>query len=159
MSIAADVNLADHGRPSTDDTPVVIQTDGTGSQFGTNFPGVLGAGESHTTSEGVPGRQWTPEAYLWKGGTDDLVVDVQIEGAPGRVSRLAYDAQGPAHSGSVCDHSMGGARIRPGRPSIETGGPVGSGVDLGNYLAVAMAESTYNFPSEDLSQLRMLLGV
>ena len=140
-----------------DPMPATVAADNTGA--GVGYPGYLGRGESHVTANGVPGTITSDDNYRWKGGTENLVVDIAIDGRPGRVSRLAYDSKGPAHSHSVESFDMPGSRIRPGYQSVESDGPVGSGVDLGNYLAVAMAQSTYNFPSEDLSQLRVLLGV
>lgn len=135
---------------------IVASSHDTGARL-SEVGGFVGAGESHVTAEGVPGDQWTPEAYAWRGGTDDLVVDQQIGGAPGRVGRLAYDSRGPAYSGSTADFLLTGRRVSPKRQTIRTGGPVGL-ADLGAYNAIALAQSTKDFPDEALSQLRVLLS-
>ena len=157
-----------------DGEPTVINVDHTGLAFGPGFPGVLGANVSDTAiGIAAPNGGLVPAGVL--GEYDDSAginpgsvlrdnssgcfPNVEYGGRPGRTSRLAYDPVGPAHSGSVESFAMTGARIRPGRPDLARGGPVGASGDLGQYLAVAMAQSTYDFPAQDLSQLNVLLGV
>jgi hypothetical protein len=158
----------------TDTTPVVIETDNTGVEFGGGFPGYTGGASSHTAI-----RSAAADADHAVGGTQGETNDsagigagamlrdnalgrfpnVEYGGEPGRVSRLAYDSSGPATSTSVESFAMNGARIKPGRPDLARGGPVGASGDLGQYLAVAVAQSTYDFPAQDLAQLNVLLGV
>lgn len=153
-----------------DPAPVVMMTDSTGNTFGDGYGQVLGAGEAHPSVQdwapngslvpmGDLSDSYTPAAYAWRDGANGLVVNPEIGGRPGRVSRLAYDAKGPATSTSVESYAMTGQRIVPGRPDIATGGPVGASGDLGQYLAVAMAVETYDFPAQDLAQLNVLLGL
>ncbi len=157
--------------PSWDSAPTVIATDSTGTEFGTGYGGSLGDGKSHpagqpysNTGSLVPmGRtselDGTPDSYSWFNGPAGLVVNPEIGGVAGRVSRLAYDVDGPATSTTVCNHELTGGFIRPGRPDLARGGPVGTGGDLGQYLAVALAQETYDFPAQDLAQLNVLLGL
>lgn len=128
-----------------------------------NFPGevggFVGATESHVTAEGTPGVFDTPSAYFWRGeGTEETWIDQEQGGFPGRVNRLAYDAKGPAYSGSTANFLIDGRRISPDNPSIRQGGPVGNW-DIGNYNAIALAQSTADFPEESIAQLRVLLAI
>jgi hypothetical protein len=133
-----------------------VITNDDGAQAG--YPGVQGQGESHVTFEGTPGELVTGDVYQWRGGSDTLFADPAIDGGPGRVSRLAFDSKGPAYSESVCSHEMAGARVKPGWSDLNKGGPVGA-ADMAAYQAVALAQGTANFPSEDLAQLSILLGI
>jgi len=158
-----------------DGEPTVIMTDSSGVEFGTGYPGYLGAGCAAQSVSGLAGRT---AALISAGRVNDVPDDDTIRttdmlrtnssgwypnpeygGVAGRTSRLAFDVTGPATSTSVESFAMTGARIRPGRPDLARGGPVGASGDLGQYLAVAMAQSTYDFPAQDLSQLNVLLGV
>ena len=151
-------DLTAHSIPLSDMEPSVIATDYTGAQYDGSFPGFL-ASEPHPSQyDASPGWAQSPEAYAWRDGTNGLVIAPDVGGRPGRVGRLSYADKGPAFSGSVCDHELTGARIRPGRPSIIEGGPVGR-KDLGGFLAVAFAQQDINFPAEDLAQLQMLMGL
>jgi len=154
--------------PLTDPAPTVIKTDDTGTTFGDGYA-VLGESVAHPAGQpaapngslvpmGVLSQAEASSAYSWRDGMNGLVVNREIGGRPGRVSRLAYDAAGPAHTGAVESFTMDGQYVEPGRPSIARGGPVGTAGDLGQYLAVAMAQETYDFPAQDLAQLNVLLG-
>lgn len=170
--LVSDADLGAHGIRLTDPAPVNVMTDDTGTTFGEGYPQVLGRGKSHVAREGAanrggemisagspgqfndsegiaPSAMLTPDASGWR-------PNPEYGGEPGRVDRLAYDVWGPAHSGTVESFRMDGSRISPGRPDIATGGPVGASVDLGQYLAVALAQSTYDFPPQDLAQLQIL---
>jgi hypothetical protein len=142
--------------------------------FGTGFPGYTGENRSRTAIDSAAGDAvHTPGGIRGEGNDSAGVVpgamlrdnatgrfpNAEFGGQPGRVSRLAYDETGPATSTSVESFAMNGARIKPGRPDLARGGPVGTGGDLGQYLAVAVAQSTYDFPAQDLAQLNVLLGV
>lgn len=163
--------LNNHMALVTDNAPTVIGTDSTGDEFGNGFGQVLGAGESHPTGQPYTGNgslipmgtlsemDDTSSAYAWKDGANGLNINPEIGGRPGRVGRLAYDVKGPATSTSVESYAMTGARIKPGRPDLAKGGPVGASGDLGQYLAVAVAQETYDFPPQDLAQLNVLLGL
>ena len=120
-------------------------------------PGFAGVGESHVTAEGVPGTQRTRPDYFWKGGSDATWIFQEEGGEPGRVGRLAYDAKGPAYSGSTADFGMTGARVNPDSAKVRHGGPVGQ-LDVGAYNAIAIAQSTRDFPDEALAQLQIVLG-
>lgn len=173
--VTEDVNLGSHDIASEDREPTNIVTDDTGKTFPGTFPQVLGKGKSDVArygpanpggeqiSQGVPGLEntaegifpnamLTPDSSGWR-------PNPEYAGQPGRVDRLATDILGPAHVGTVESFRMDGSRISPGRPDIARGGPVGAGTDLGQYLAVAMAQSTYDFPAQDLAQLNVLLGI
>lgn len=163
-------SLNDHMIPLTDNAPTVMATDSTGTTFGDGYGQALGAGESETSLQayadngglipmGTLSTEQTPEAYAWRGGANGLVVNPEVGGRPGRVARLAYDSKGPATSTSVESFAMNGQRIVPGRPDIAQGGPVGASGDLGQYLAVALAQETYDFPAQDLAQLNVLMGL
>lgn len=173
MAWNADINA--HMVFLSDGEPTVIETDNTGLDFGPGFPGYLGDGSSHVAITGAAGatRSLVPVGST---GQEDLYAGVdpssvlrtnsagltpnpEYGGVAGRVSRLAYDADGPATTTSVESFAMNGARIKPGRPDLARGGPVGASGDLGNFLAVALAQSTYDFPAQDLSQLNVLLGL
>jgi hypothetical protein len=173
MSWSAD--LQQHGVWVNDPQPTNIETDSSGLDFGPGFPGVLGSGRSITAtpeiahrpndliSFGYPGEDndangINPLAML-RSNSSGWTPNPEYGGEPGRVRRLAADIVGPAHVGTVESFAMNGARIRPGRPDIARGGPVGASNDLGQYLAVAMAASTYDFPAQDQSQLNVLLGI
>lgn len=121
-------------------------------------PGYVGVGESHVTAEGTPGVFPTPSDYFWIGaGTESTHINQEDGGKPGRVNRLAYDAKGPAYSGSTADFVMPGRRIDPGPGSVRAGGPVGLR-DYRAEAAIAMAQSTVDFPDEALAQLQVLLA-
>ena len=172
MAWSADLSANMH--VVTDGEPTVIGTDDTGLTFGSGYPGYLGDGSSHVAVEhAVPNGSLVPAgilgeyndsagispAHMMRSNAMGCFPNVEYGGVPGRTMRLAYDETGPAHVGTVESFAMNGARIRPGRPELARGGPVGASGDLGQYLAVAMAQSTYDFPAQDLSQLNVLLGL
>jgi len=173
--MAWSANLMEHGIPSSDPQPVVIETDSTGTEFGRGYPGYLGAGRADQPVDGpadsggdiaTSGMRGVgeyaasiPTSAMLRTNSAGYAPNPEYGGQAGRWDRLAYDSRGPAHSGSVESHAMNGARIKPGRPDLARGGPVGASGDLGQYLAVAMAQSTYDFPPQDLAQLNILLGI
>lgn len=167
-------NLARHMPPVTDREPTVIQTDSSGVEFGGPYPGYLGRNNSQTAIDtAAPNGSLVPSGILGEQDDSGGVYPGQVlrdnsagrfpnpeyGGKPGRVSRLAYDETGPATSTSVESFAMNGSRIKPGRPDLARGGPVGASNDLGQYLAVALAQSTYDFPAQDLAQLNVSLGL
>ena len=162
-------HMEDH-IPTLAGEPTVIRTDSTGVTFGAGYGGALGANSSHPNlSQAEPTGSLIPMGHTspaspqpsgaWFGGSGGYHPDPALGGVAGRTDRLAYDPSGPATSTQGCNHELNGNRLRPGRPSLIKGGPVGTGGDLGQYLAVAMAQSTYDFPAQDLAQLNVLLGV
>lgn len=170
-----DTVLTQHMNRVTDPQPTVIATDNTGVTFGIGYPGYLGSNMSDVAVDGPAGNSPTRPSAGYPGQYDGYagvapmamlrsnsagyIPNPEYGGAPGRTDRLAYDVKGPATSTSVESFKMSGSRIRPGRADIAKGGPVGTGGDLGQYLAVAMAQSTYDFPAQDLSQLYVALGL
>jgi hypothetical protein len=173
--MAWNADLAEHMPWVNDPEPTVIETDDSGLTFGPGFPGVLGdsrglAAQASVAwpggdqiSSGFPGESddangINPLAAM-RSNSSGLAPNPEYGGQPGRVRRLACDIDGPATTTVVESFTMNGARIRPGRPDLAHGGPVGASNDLGQYLAVAMAMSTYDFPAQDQSQLNVLLGM
>lgn len=155
-----------------DPQPTVIETDSTGLDFGAGWPGVLGEGYSQPSLEGPAGVNagLIPAGILNDDERDGAIMPSAVQaptssgwtanpeylGTPGRIDRLATDLLGPAHVGTVESFRVDGRRVDPGRPDLIYGGPVGTGDDVGQFLAVAMAQSTYDFPAQDLSQLDVL---
>lgn len=154
-----------------DPQPDNVETDSTGLDFPGVWPGVLGEGYSQPSLEGYsPNGGMIPSGILgepdnYNANSASAVLrptsggwqsNREYGGMPGRIDRLATDTLGPAHVGTVESFRVFGSRISPGRPDIAKGGPVGTGDDLGGYLAVAMAQATYDFPAQEMSQLQIL---
>jgi hypothetical protein len=171
-NISAD--LSGHMAPSEDVAPRVIATDSSGVVFGRGYPGYLGDNASRTAIDtaagdtvhnpgGILGKindsSGVPVGAMLRDNATGRFPNAEYGGEPGRVGRLAYDETGPATSTVVESFAMTGQRVKPGRPDLARGGPVGASGDLGQYLAVAVAQSTYDFPPQDLAQLNMLLGL
>lgn len=169
-----DADLSANMIPVTDHTPVVIASDPDGVTFGTGYPGYLGDGSFKEAVAGPAGVTPSLVSAGYVGQMDDVAIapsdmlrntsngwapNPAYGGVPGRTNRLAFDVTGPATSTVVESFTMDGSRIKPGRPDLARGGPVGASGDLGQFLAVAMAQSTYDFPAQDLAQLNVLLGL
>lgn len=168
-------NLAQHMALVVDPQPIVIETDDTGLVFGGGYPGYLGDARSHVATAPYAyaggdvvesGRQGPPDdanginpSSMLRSNSSGKIPNPEYGGEPGRIDRLAADMTGPATSTTVESFTINGARIRPGRPDLAKGGPVGASNDLGQYLAVAMAESITDFPSQELSQLNILMAL
>lgn len=172
------INFAQYQGPgSTDKIPTVTEVlDATGD-LGHDWPGVLGRGTSHASQPthadpGAPFGQsgnlgWDPY-YAGHHPYEQLVENSagrfpnpEYGGEPSRLNRLARDPVGPATSTTVesfrIDGQSGGV-VAPRRGDIAHSGPVGAS-DLGQYLVNALAQSGYDVPSAELSQLNMALGI
>lgn len=158
--IRAGATLESNGRRVSDPSYMIdaVTSDETAFGDGQYAPGYVGVDESHVTAEGVPGVFPTPSAYAYKGaGTEETIINQEEGGKPGRVNRLAYDSKGPAYSGSTADFAITGRRITPTASSAPQEGPVGY-ADYRSQAAIAIAQSTKDFPDEAISQLRVMLG-
>jgi hypothetical protein len=168
-------NLAAHMPIVIDAQPIVIEVDDSGTTFGGGYPGFLGesVGESaqapyaysggEVIESGAPGLDDDSSGInplsMLRSNSLGKIANPEYTGEPGRTNRLAADFAGPATATVVESFAMNGARIRPGRPDLAKGGPVGASNDLGQYLAVAMAQSATDFPSQELSQLNVLMAL
>lgn len=154
--------------------PTVVETDASGFDVPGDWPGYLGTDSPQPALSGYADNGGLiPSGILGELDNYNAIgaravlrptsggwqSNREYGGEPGRIDRLAADLIGPAHVGTVESFRVAGSRLSPGRADLAKGGPVGTGDDLGAFLAVAMEQSTYDMPIQDESQLHVLMAL